>query len=294
MEKYFEKFPIIQYSNTAVVDITKRATLLDKVYNNPLVYYPYAISSEERADQLSYRYYENPYQSWLIYFANKIVDPYYEWYLHEREFNEFVNKKYGSYYTPQIKIKHYKNNWNSEESISVSRFNSLTVGEKKYWEPIYGFNSVIASYKRKEKDWTINTNKIVKYNVANSDGFIKDEICNIVFSQTTNKVGRGQVCFASNNVLCLQHISGYHVANSTVNISSSVSYIFGTESEANTKFSSTSISVNNLTSDEEVYWKPVTYYEYEYEKNEFNKTVQVVDNSLAQLASDNLKDLMKV
>jgi len=288
MEKYFEKFPLIQYANTTVVDITKRATLLDKVYNDPLIYYPYTISDEERADQLSFRYYEDPYKSWLIYFSNKIVDPYYEWFIHEREFNEFITKKYGSYYIPQQKIKHYKNSWNSEESINVSRFNSLSIGEKKYWEPVYSYSYSISSYKRKQKDWIVNTNKIVKYNVLNSKGFIKDEICNIVFSN--DKIGKGQILFISDNIIHLQHISGYYDDT----ISSLTSYILGTESKVESTFSGVELLSTNIPSDEEAYWKPVTYFEYEYEKNEFNKTVQIVDSSFAQLASDNLKDLMKV
>lgn len=293
MEKYFEKFPIIQYANTTAVDITKRAVLLDKAYNNPLVYYPYTISSEERADQLSNRYYEDPYQSWLIYFSNKIVDPYYEWYLHEREFNEFITKKYGSYYTTQQKIKYYKNDWNGEDSINPTTFNSLSIGKKKYWEPVYGYNDVIASYKRKEKDWTVNTNKIVKYTMVaplaeTALEFIKDEICTIIF--TENKVGKGQILFVSGNELHLQHVSGYY--NETIDPSST--FIQGTESKAYTQFSKIEIAANNIPADEEVYWKPITYFEYEFNKNEFNKTVQVIDSAFAQLASDNLKDLMKV
>jgi len=292
MEKYFEKFPTIQYANTTVVDITKRAVLLEKVYNNPLVYYPYTISSEERADQLSYRYYNDQYQSWLIYFSNKIVDPYYEWYLHEKEFNEFITKKYGSYFTTQRKVKHYKNDWNSEEYISVSRFNSLSIGERKYWEPVLGYNNIIASYKRKQKDWIMNTNKIVKYTITpledTANKFIKDEICNIVF--TNNIFGFGQVLFISGNELHLQHVSGYY--NEIIDPSSC--YIQGTESEAYASPSAIEILVNNIPADEEAYWSPVTYFEYEYGKNEFNKTVQVVDAAFAQQASDNLKDLMKV
>jgi len=292
MERYFEKFPTIQYANTTVVDITKRAALLEKVYNNPLVYYPYTISSEERADQLSYRYYKDQYQSWLIYFSNKIVDPYYEWYLHEKEFNDFVTKKYGSYFTTQRKVKHFKNDWNSEESITVSRFDSLSIGQRKYWEPVLGYNNIIASYKRKQKDWIINTNKIVKYTITpltdTANRFIKDEICNIIF--TNNKIGFGQVLFISGNELHLQHMAGYY--NEIIDPASC--YIQGEESKAYADPSAIEILANNIPADEEVYWKPVTYFEYEYEKNEFNKTVQVVDVTFAQQASDNLKDLMKV
>ena len=84
-DKYFDKFPIITYSNNSVVDITKRVALLDRVSRNPYVFYPFDLSGQERADQLSNRYYEDSYKSWVFYLSNKIMDPYYEWYLSEAE-----------------------------------------------------------------------------------------------------------------------------------------------------------------------------------------------------------------
>ena len=70
-EKYFEKFPVITYSNNQVVDITKRVALLERVSSNPYVFYPYEITSNERADQLSTRYYGDAYRSWIFYISNK-------------------------------------------------------------------------------------------------------------------------------------------------------------------------------------------------------------------------------
>jgi hypothetical protein len=313
MEKYFDKFPKIQYADNIVVDITKRATILDKVYNNPLAYYPYAISSEERADQLSFRYYEDQYQSWLIYFANKIVDPYYEWYLHEREFNEFIIKKYGSYFFPQQKIKHYKNNWLSEDSLTVSGYDALATNQKKYWQPVYGYSNSVVNYKRKEIDWIINTNKIVSYDFVlgqedinetnDPNKFKKDEICNITFDGSSVP-GKGQIVSVRQNpdvpfgflylksyTIFLQHVSG-NFDGSDIMIEP-FGHINGSESGVISDVSNPVVVVNNIEAEEEVYWRPVSYFEFETDKNDFNKTVQVIDNSLAQIASDNLKELMK-
>lgn len=313
MEKYFDKFPKIQYSNNEVVDITKRATILDKVYNNPLAYYPYAISSEERPDQLSERYYKDSYQSWLIYFANKIIDPYYEWYLHEREFNEFMVKKYGSYFVSQQKIKHYKNNWTSEDSLTVSGYKALATIQQKYWQPVFGYGNSITSYKRKEIDWIINTNKLVSYEFIlseefindsnNPNNFIKGEICDLSFDGST-VYGKGQFVSVIQNqdiefgptilksyTIFLQHLSGNFNGSDTPE---PLGHISGRESNITSDVSVPTIVVNNLQPEEEAYWIPITFFEYEAGKNDFNKTVQIIDNSLAQLASNNLKDLMKV
>jgi len=289
-ERYFEKFPTISYNNSTVVDITKRTTLLDKVYNNPFVFYPYEISSYERADQLSSRYYEDPFQSWIIYFANRITDPYYEWYLSETEFVNFVTKKYGSYESAINKIKYYRNDWVNREDISVSAFNALPAENKKYWEPNLGATNSIVSYKRSQKDWIANTNKIISYEVSDTD-FIKDEICDIVFD--SSNTGKGQVVSVSNSAVYIQHVYGTYYTSNTVSIKAG-SYVYGTESGTNTIFTSVSSVASNIQDGEYIYWSPVTYYEYESEKNEYNKTLRTLDKDYAQTISDNLRDYMKV
>ena len=91
-DRYFDKFPQIQYSNTASIDITRRVTITDIAYFNPYIFYTYDISEHERPDQFSYRYYDDQFKTWLVYLSNKIVDPYYEWYLSDDEFNSFLTK----------------------------------------------------------------------------------------------------------------------------------------------------------------------------------------------------------
>jgi len=289
-ERYFEKFPIINYANSQAVDITRRTVLLNKVSKNPFVYYPYELVDEERADQFSSRYYEDAFQSWIIYLNNSITDPYYEWYLTENQLVDFCDKKYGSYITSQQKTKFYRNNWGDNENIDVSSYNALTVGMQKYWEPVYGYNEKVVAYKRTEKNWTINTNKIASYTISNTS-FIKDEICNIKFNN--NYSGTGQVEAVSGNTVYLKHLSGTFLSNSTVTITGS-SYIYGTESMVNTVFTTATSIANNIAADEESYWSPVSYYEYEREKNEFNKAIRVLEKNYSQQISNNLKDLLKV
>ena len=36
-DRYFDKFPQIQYSNTASIDITRRVTITDIAYFNPYI-----------------------------------------------------------------------------------------------------------------------------------------------------------------------------------------------------------------------------------------------------------------
>jgi len=298
-QRYFETFPVITYSNNQVVDITKRVALLDKVSDNPYVFYPYEISDNERADQLSARYYDDQYKSWMFYITNKIVDPYYEWYLNQNEFVDFIISKYGSYYDAETKVKLYRNNYIGQENITVSAFDSLPAVRKKYWQPNYGYGNRIDSYSRKQVDWITNTNKIVTYTAntttystyldKNKD-FINDEICTIVFDNYNE--GKGQILSVTNTTITIRHVSGTYTTSGTVSVTPT-SYIYGTESTVNTYFTAVTVSSINLDPVEEVYWAPVSYLEYETEKNEYNKSIRVLDSSLKQTMVDNLKTLMK-
>lgn len=289
--RYFEKFPLTTYANAQVVDITKRSALLERVSANPYVFYPYDIGTSERPDQLAARYYNDPYNSWILYVANKIVDPYYEWYLTEDEINEFIEKKYGSLHSAQSKTMHYKNAWfDQQEMITPSEFQSLPIAMQKYWEPNYGAGSSIINYTRKEIDWMVNTNKLVSYSVESTKTFIVDEICEIVFD--ASNVGRGQVAGISNGNLIIQHVSGTFYPSEVAAINPN-SHIRGLESEASTKFNSVSIIANNIPDAEIVYWTPVSYYDFEVERNEYNRSIRVVDFDLKEVMADNLRELMK-
>lgn len=295
IDRYFDKFPIIQYGNNSVVDITARTTLLDKVSNNPYVFYPYEITSNERPDQLSYRYYEDPFKSWIIYLTNNIVDPYYEWYLSNDEFQEFIEKKYGSAELAQQKISYYKNDYENASDIDLSTYDALTPSMKKYWEPIFDSYNKISSYSRKKINWVSNTNRIVAYDVNSLENFIKDEIADIIIND--NIVARGQI--VTNNLtsstlntyeIILQHLVGDYFVEHWDQVQTAL--LVGRESNASTTIVNNRILSENISPEEENYWKAVTFYEHEFDKNEFNKTIRVLDSRFSRTIVNNLKDLM--
>jgi len=164
-EKYFTKFNKITYNNYTAIDITERAVVTNDFFKNPYMFYPYDISEGERADQLSDRYYDDQYMTWMIYLGNKITDPYYQWYLSDADLNSYLVKKYNTNIsTLQDKVQFYRNNWYEEnEQISVSEYNLLANTVHKYWQPFYNNTNKIAGYQRVQKDWVINTNSIRQY-----------------------------------------------------------------------------------------------------------------------------------
>ena len=107
-ERYFDKFPTITYANTQVLDITRRVAVVNDVFKSKFNYYQYNIANSERPDNISERYYNDPYMSWLIYLSNNITDPYYDWYLDQTTFNDFLALKYGSYTKATSKVAFFR------------------------------------------------------------------------------------------------------------------------------------------------------------------------------------------
>jgi len=290
-EKYFEKFKLIQYSNTVAIDITQRVKVLSNAYNNPNLYYLDNIRPYERADNLAFNYYDDQYMSWILYLTNGIIDPYYDWNLDQDTFKNFIVKKYGTLENAVSKIKYYRNNWyNNQQQISVSSYNNLNDNLKQYYEPVYLDelkSSTVYSYKRRRIDWKHNTNAVSKYNIANGSMFTTDEIVNVVFD--TNNLGQGQIKFSNASVVILQHLSGITTSGAiTAN-----SYLYGTESKTNTAFTTATSIANNISAIESSYWSPVTYYEHENEINVNNMSIKILEKSYSTRISKELKRLLK-
>ena len=292
MERYFEKFEQIRYANTAVRNITQRTVFLNSVYNNPYFYYPYDIAPGERPDMIADRYYSDQYMAWLLYLSNKVIDPYHDWYVDQSTFEEFIVKKYGSLANAMSKIKYYRNNWYSDPNptISVTAYNNLDPALLKFYEPV-PINGVVSEsarqYTRVKADWTIRTNAIARYSVANGSGFSSDEVVDVVFNANTR--GTGQVVFANTTTVILESLSGTAVGGPITGSS----YLAGRESLANTAFTSSNSVSSNIPTVELQYWSPVTLYEYETEVNERNKSILVLKSQYAPGAARELKNLLR-
>jgi hypothetical protein len=289
-EKYFEKFPIIQYANNYVRNITERAVVLNSVYNSPVLYYAYDIGEGERPDNIADRYYNDEYMGWILHLTNKVIDPYYDWYIDQTTFKDFIVKKYGSYVNAVTKVKYYRNNWYSyPDPISNLQFNSITETLKKFYEPIYSDiyqSTTPLGYKRKPIDWKRSTNNVVSYNVDGTD-YIINEIVNVYRNSTL--IGSGQVCGKSSTALTIQHTSGIVTEDTGINTMS----VVGKESNESKVYTNATLLVGNIPSEELNYWDPVYLYDYENEINERNKTIQVLKSEYSGKLAKELKTLLR-
>lgn len=286
MSHYFANFPVINYSNVAVTDITKRARITNKAFNNPNLFYPYEVKNGLRADVLSYTYYDDSYYDWIVYFANQIQDPYYDWTLSESDFNDFITKKYGSQEYAMQHIRHYQLDWaSSDYNISPGAYESLPEELKKYYNPNFGYNTKIISYKRRREDWVVNTNKIIELSISyacTSPIFIIGEQIHI--QSNLDNIGAGEIVASNNTMIMIQHISGNTSSNNNV---------IGLTSNASANVTQSIKLVENLTANEEAFWSPVSYYDYERDKNESKKFVQVIDANYALEIEEEFRKMMK-
>jgi hypothetical protein len=292
MERYFEKFQTVQYANTVARNITQRAVFLTSVYNNPLFYYPYDIADGERPDMIADRYYSDQYMAWVINLSNKVIDPYHDWYLDQSTFNDFIVKKYGSLASAMTKIKHFRNNWYSDPTptISSASYDSLDASLVRFYEPV-PINGVVTpnprQYTRRKEDWIVVTNSIARYSVANGAAFARDEVVDVSFSPS--QTGTGQVTYANSSTVVLQSLLG----TTTTGTISGSSFLRGRESGANTAFTAANSVANNIPAIEASYWSPVTYFEYETDINERNKSILVLKSQFAPKVARQLRDLLK-
>jgi hypothetical protein len=288
-ETYFQNFNSIPYGNNQVVDITERAVVLNNLQTNPFVYYPQDITNGFRADQLANLYYEDPYTSWIIYLSNNILDPYYEWYLNDYQFNNYIAGKYGSVQKASEKIAYYINNWIDQNETTVAAFEAMTPGQQKYWEPIYNNFGKITSYSRKKQDWKVQTNFIVSLSITGNSNFQTDEVINIKYNPAVS--GKAQVSYSNSSTVIIKSCSGDFFPHDAISITGS-SYIYGTDSKSNCIITTCTFLSNNIPMDEAVYWQEQSYLEVETEKNEGNKTVRMLQPQFAPQFIRNTKQLL--
>ncbi len=277
--RYFSSFPQITYDKQRVIDVTRRVKIIDKSKKSPYAFYPYDITNHLRSDQIAEYYYEDPFLDWLIYVSNDIVDPYYDWYVSDEQFDLLIKEKYGSVETAQKKIKYFMNNWfeHADEYLTTTVYDNVITGShRKYYDPVFSENGKVMFYARRRVDHTMNTNKIVDFGLTTyttGNTFTQGEVVDIWMPGT--QIATGEIVFSNSSLVRVQSVIGNTTANSTSN-----TYLVGETSSTNATANSSNTVVLNIPDDEYVFWSPVTFYDDEKIKNEAKKTIKLVDSSV--------------
>jgi hypothetical protein len=281
-EFYFSKFPTTEYANVTVRDITRRVGLSKPLQDLPTVFYTYDVPAGERPDLTAYGYYGDSYFDWLIYLTNGIVDPIYDWYLSESDFESYMRDKYGSLENAHRRVKYFANDWAIDDiQISVDFYEeTLPEASKKYYTAIFGEAGRIIGYRRLEADWTAVTNRIMEFQVSNSAAYSNAEI--IFTWGGGEQQGKMEVrdIFPSNNTLECWHVEG----NTDPGL-----FLAGFDSGANQAIVNVNFLVNVIPITEFAFWSPVSVYDWEVQKNENKKGIHLLEASYALQVAENLR-----
>ena len=97
---YFNTLPKIftpdQNGNYILMtNILTRAKLVEKLQNNPMLFYKYSIQDGDTPEILAEKYYDDPFKYWIILYSNQIMDPLWDWPLPYEQFLTYINSKYA-------------------------------------------------------------------------------------------------------------------------------------------------------------------------------------------------------
>ena len=288
MDNFFKHYPLVQYgntvSNTVAVNILAKIAFQKSVQQNFEVFHPYTIQEGDRADTIAYLYYGDSGYDWLVYYSNNIVDPYYDWYMDGDSLNRFISDKYQSLTSARRKIKFFRSNYVSDDSmISPAAYTALSTNQKRFWAPVIGIDNNVIRYERKKEDVIFQTNKIQQLNIS-LVGNTSFQVEEYVFQQNAGvTVGSATVEFANSTVCIVSNVIG----------TLSVSYnLKGGDSAANATVSAVNTLSTSISSDIQSYFEGISFYDYETEENEKKKNIRLIDLSYVQAIEDEFKSLL--
>ena len=105
--KLFSRFPKISYPTEispsgVCTDIYQCTNIMVGVKFREILnsdrydFYPYIIRDGDRPDIIAHKYYGSPDYTWIIFYANDIMNPLYGWPLTQREFVAYLKNKYAA------------------------------------------------------------------------------------------------------------------------------------------------------------------------------------------------------
>lgn len=265
---YFSEFPKISYANVVVTDITRRVTMPSSVLRQPTAFSPYTVQDGQREDLVSYLYYGQEDDDWMIWLANQIVDPYYGWHMDQETFNQYIEGKYGSLEEAQQRVYVWSSNWAGDYTkISPAYYQTLTSNLQRYWIPNFGKGTEVQSYSRRQEDWTQSTNVLVDLSFANTVSCKAGDLVQ-VHDLGGNFQGTAEVEWVNGANVTIKDVMGTWTPGWSMITPS-----------GNSSIQTYTLSEQVIPIDEIVYFTPVTYYDWEYDLNEKNKEIVLVQDT---------------
>ena len=301
--KYFTKFPTITYNGFKVRDLTVAAKVVDRFTNLPYVYDSFEVNRDERPDTVANDYYGDPYMSWVVFYANKTVDPYYGWSLSETDFSNHVQVVSGSLERAQKRVVEFRHNWyNDDRKLTTSAFNAMfseySDPHSKYWDPVYSEETdKLLYYERKVSEAAVNTNKIVRVQVSNNSPskLSVNDLVDIKTPDLSTVIATAEVVGANTTSVTFKNVLGQQIYAGCVLALDGSSNAYCTISNYShlEDFTSPVWTITNIPDEEYVYWAPITEFDVARQKNEELKNVKLIDPISAKVIADKLEEELR-
>ena len=85
---YFNHFPKIEFLNQKIVNLAIGVKMTALIKDDAFALQNYTVERNERPDHVAYNYYNGSEFTLVVLLSNKMLDPYFEWPLDTREFDE--------------------------------------------------------------------------------------------------------------------------------------------------------------------------------------------------------------
>lgn len=79
-----------------MTNLLSRAAIVQKLLNNPMQFYEYAIQEGDTPEIVADKYYGDPFKYWIVLFSNQILDPIWEWPMSYTALLEYIDSKYAT------------------------------------------------------------------------------------------------------------------------------------------------------------------------------------------------------
>lgn len=131
--KYFSSLPLLTQKNqsndyTVFTNILTRNYLLPKLKNNIMLFYNYDIQENDTPESISYKYYGNCYNYWIILYSNNIMDPFSDWPLTNNQLTLYLFDKYKQQASNALSI--------SANTITINEVLSYLTSTAHHYEKI--------------------------------------------------------------------------------------------------------------------------------------------------------------
>ena len=190
---YFKNFPLTNYhppvprttgSGNArrstekfiATDISKRLLIKQLTGDPTLIYYEYEVRDGERPDIIAEKLYGDSRVDWVILMYNQIVDPYFQWVLSIRDFEQYIRQKYGSIAVAQATVNRYEKLIHASSNY-LNDFGETKIIPARYVTvDKYTYDTLGATSRRGVDDYTHedNLNEITRKIKVLDAGFITE------------------------------------------------------------------------------------------------------------------------